>query len=163
MGRFFSRFQDLSADILLALLIYQHNTKYMLFLFELLRNVLIPDWDQKKEVVHVQWLYTTVRISSVSTDVFFANTGPWSKFFFVPVCHESILPIWSANLDSTENIQWCTRFVVPCCAQGTTNWNCLLANCEWQQCQVYTTIYPMSRIYNITPISSIHNSTSNGV
>jgi hypothetical protein len=54
MGRFFSRFQDLSADILLALLIYQLNTKYMLFLFELLRNALIPDWDQKKEVVHVQ-------------------------------------------------------------------------------------------------------------
>jgi hypothetical protein len=46
MGRFFSRFQDLSADKLLALL----NTEYMLFLFELLRNALIPDWDQKKEV-----------------------------------------------------------------------------------------------------------------
>jgi hypothetical protein len=46
---------------------------------------------------------------------------------------------------------------------GTRNWNCLLAKCEWQQCQVYTIIYPMSRIYNITPMSSIHNSTSNAV
>lgn len=114
----------------------------MLFLFELLRNVLIPDWDQKKEVVHVQWLYTTVRISSVSADVFFARTGLWSKIFFVPVGHESILPIWSANLDSTENIQWCTRFVVPeteTVYLQSVNDNNVKYIQQYIQCQEYTT------------------------